>query len=271
MKAIVLSDNIAANGLSGEWGLSIYIEYGEKKILLDTGASGLFSKNAEKLGVRLKDVDYGVLSHAHYDHANGMKTFFAENSKASFYLREGCGEDCYFKKWVFHKYIGIPRRILSEYADRLVFAQGVYELEKGIYLVPHTVPGLDRLGKRENMYRRKPGGWYPDDFSHEQSLVLETGLGLIILNSCSHGGAANIIQEVSDAFPGKKVYGIIGGFHLYNKSEAEVRLLSHKIKQTGAQYVCTGHCTKEKAYGILKEELRESLHQLHVNMVMEFE
>ena len=38
MKAIVLSDNITANGLSGEWGLSIYIEYGEKKILLDTGA-----------------------------------------------------------------------------------------------------------------------------------------------------------------------------------------------------------------------------------------
>ena len=39
MKATVLVDNISCNELAGEWGLSIYIEYGDKKILLDTGAS----------------------------------------------------------------------------------------------------------------------------------------------------------------------------------------------------------------------------------------
>ncbi len=45
MKATVLSDNIPAENLGCEWGLSIFIEYHGKHILLDAGASGLFLKN----------------------------------------------------------------------------------------------------------------------------------------------------------------------------------------------------------------------------------
>lgn len=44
MKATVLADNIGEGPLAGEWGLSIYIEYENKKILLDTGASALLRK-----------------------------------------------------------------------------------------------------------------------------------------------------------------------------------------------------------------------------------
>lgn len=73
MKATVVVDNRGNGILSGEWGLCIYIEYGEKHILLDTGASDLFVQNAEKLGLDLTAVDAAVLSHAHYDHANGME------------------------------------------------------------------------------------------------------------------------------------------------------------------------------------------------------
>ena len=49
MLATILIDNIACGELKGEWGLSIYIEYNGKNILLDTGASDLFAKNAQKL------------------------------------------------------------------------------------------------------------------------------------------------------------------------------------------------------------------------------
>ena len=94
MKATVVVDNIKNNEIPGEWGLCISIEYEDKKILLDTGASTLFSKNAEKLGISLRDVDAAVLSHAHYDHANGMEEFFKINNKAKFYLRDGCAENC---------------------------------------------------------------------------------------------------------------------------------------------------------------------------------
>ena len=245
MKATVVVDNIKSADIPGEWGLCIYIEYAGRKILLDTGASDLFVSNAAKLGLPLEDVDMAVLSHAHYDHANGMKAFFEKNSEAPFYLRESAAPDCYFKKWFIRKYIGI-------------------------WLIPHKTPGLEAVGRREKMYRKRPDGWYPDDFAHEQSLVLDTAEGLVIFNSCSHGGAANIISEVAGSFPGRNVHAIIGGFHLYNKSEGEVRDLGRKIKETGIKYVCTGHCTGESAYGILEQELGDILHQLHTGLVMEF-
>jgi 7,8-dihydropterin-6-yl-methyl-4-(beta-D-ribofuranosyl)aminobenzene 5'-phosphate synthase len=141
---------------------------------------------------------------------------------------------------------------------------GDYKIMDGVYLLPHKTKGLDSIGKRELMFRKTPRGWVPDDFSHEQSLVLDTDKGLVILNSCSHGGAGNIINEVKETFPGKKVYGLIGGLHLFNKSEAEIREVAGKIRETGIEYVCTGHCTKDRAFHILKDELGDMIEQMKV-------
>lgn len=270
MRATVVVDNRKNGDIQGEWGLCIYIEYEDQKILLDVGASNLFARNAEKLGISLKEVDMAVLSHAHYDHANGMEAFFQNNDKAKFYLRETCGENCYFKKWFITKYIGIPKHILEKYPDRIIFAKGDTKLCEGIYLIPHKTEGLSEIGKREKMYQHRDRKWYPDDFSHEQSLVFETQKGLVIFNSCSHGGAVNIINEVAATFPDKKVYALIGGFHLFNKPVSEVQALGKKIRETGIAYVCTGHCTGGKAYAALQEELGDKLHQLQVGLVMEF-
>lgn len=270
MKATVLVDNIPMNDVSGEWGLSIYIEYNDKRILLDTGASDLYLENAQKLSVDITKVDYGVLSHGHYDHSNGMRSFFENNKKASFYLQDACRENCYFKKWFLSRYIGIPKNILEDYPDRVTFVSGKYQLDEGIFILSHSTEGLSKIGRQEMMYQKKNGRWYPDDFSHEQSLVFKTDKGLVIFNSCSHGGAANIIREVADAFPDDNVYALIGGFHLFRRPEKDIRNLAKDIKETGIEYVCTGHCTKERAFGILKQELGDSLHQLHVGMVMEF-
>lgn len=63
--------------------------------------------------------------------------------------------------------------------------------------------------------------------------MLDTDKGLVIINCCSHGGVANIIQETMTTFPDKKVYGLIGGFHLFNKSESEIRQVAEKNKCTG--------------------------------------
>lgn len=269
-KLTVIVDNISADGIRGEWGLSILAEYEGKKILADVGASDLFAENMKKLGFEVGEVDLATLSHAHYDHANGMERFFLENKTAPFYLREGAAENCYFKKFIFTKYIGIPRKILTKYADRILFARGDFEVCKGVYLIPHKTPGLDRIGKREMMYQKQGGKYIPDDFSHEQSLVLDTEKGLVIINCCSHGGAVNIINEVKETFPQKRVYGLIGGFHLFNKREHEVREVAKRIQETGIQYVCTGHCTGDRAYKIMKEELGDVLKQLKVGLVMEF-
>lgn len=281
MRATVLVDNIKGCGLKGEWGLCVYIEYEDKVVLLDTGASDLFVRNAKKLGLDLEKVDFAVLSHAHFDHADGMRPFFEINKKAPFYLQKGTEENCYEKIWLYRKYIGIPRGILREAGERIRFTEGKFQICPGVWLLPHTTPGLEAVGRRNHMYLRSSenggeetdrGGrkWRPDDFSHEQSLVFDTEDGLVIFNSCSHGGADNIINEVKAAFPGEKIKAIIGGFHLYTRKADEVRELARSIKDTGIQQVYTGHCTGDKAFEVLKDELGEMVHQLSCGLVIEF-
>lgn len=147
---------------------------------------------------------------------------------------------------------------------------GEYKLCDGAYLIPHSTEGLECIGRRENMYRKTECGLVPDDFSHEQSLVLDTDKGLVIINSCSHGGAVNIINETRAAFPTKPIYGLIGGFHLFNKSEKEIREVAKSILGTGIDFVCTGHCTKDRAYKIMKEEMGDKLCMLKTGLVLEF-
>lgn len=269
-KLTVIVDNIPMNDIKGEWGLSILCEHNDKKILADVGASELFATNLEKLGFDIKDIDYATLSHAHYDHSNGMPRFFKENEKASFYLRKEVSDNCYFKKLFVKKYIGIPKNVLLEFSNRCIMIDGDYKLFDGAYLIGHKTDNLSKIGRRESMYVKTPSGFKPDDFSHEQSLVLDTSKGLVIINCCSHGGAANIIKEISKTFPDKKVYGLIGGFHLFNKSAKEINRLADDINKTGIEFVCTGHCTKDRAYGILKEKLGDKLQMLHVGLEMEF-
>ena len=127
-KMTVIVDNTPYNGISGEWGFSILVEHDGRNILVDTGASDLFVENLKALGKKITDVDYGVLSHAHYDHANGIPRFFMENKKAKFYLRETTTENCYAKKFIFRKYIGIPKNMTKNYADRLEYVSGDYIL-----------------------------------------------------------------------------------------------------------------------------------------------
>ena len=56
----------------------------------------------------------------------------------------------------------------------------------------------------------------------------------------------------------------VGGIHLFNKTEEEIRELAGKIRETGIEYICTGHCTKDRAFNILKEELGDIAAQIKV-------
>ena len=270
MKATVLVDNISHDNIIGEWGLSIFIEYQDKKILLDTGASGLFLRNAEKLGIDMKAVDFGVLSHAHYDHANGMEDFFYQNLKAKFYLREGSKENSYHKVWIFNKYIGIKKHTLKKFSNRIEYVTGDYEIASGIYLIPHKHVDLSPIGKKNKMYLREDGKWKADDFAHEQSLVFRTEKGLVIFNSCSHGGADQIIREVADTFSGEKIQALIGGFHTFQYTKPEVQALSERIRMTGIEQIYTGHCTGKGSLYTLQEEWGSKVQGLHAGLVMEF-
>ena len=270
MKATVLVDNISANGVCGEWGLCVYIEYNGKNILLDAGSSELFLDNAKKLGVDLKKVDYGVLSHAHYDHANGIPAFLDMNKKARFYISKNCETNCFNFVKVRHHYIGVPKNLLTDYKKRLVPVDGITELSQGVWVVPHSTKGLEAVGEKSRMYKRYGRNYIPDDFSHEQSLVFETENGLVIFNSCSHSGPEVIVDEVKKAFPKKKIAAYIGGLHLFRRSNEDVIEVADKIKKTGIKKIYTGHCTGDRPYNILKEQLGNKVEHLESGLVMVF-
>ena len=250
MLATILVDNIDGAGLCGEWGLCVYIEHGGHVILLDAGASGLFLRNAEALGKDIRRVEYGVLSHAHYDHADGMAVFFRANEQASFFLRVGAKENCF-----------------GYHGESLDY--GLYELYPGAYLLGHTTPGLSSVGRRAGLYTKQGFIRRYDDFSHEQTLVLEENGVLAVFSSCSHAGVENILREVRQAFPQKPIRALIGGFHLYETPPEEVRRLGTALRADGTEAVVTGHCTGQAAYELLRETLGETVTQMHTGLLIE--
>ena len=82
-----------------------------------------------------------------------------------------------------------------------------------------------------------------------------TEQGLVIFNSCSHGGTKNIIGEVQKVFPSKNVYAFLGGLHMKGDSFTgdEIIEVAEYLKKAGVQYLYTGHCTGERALQILKK------------------
>lgn len=269
LTATVLIDNIPADGLTGEWGLAFHIAYRGRNLLLDAGGSGAFADNADALGIDLSTVEYAALSHAHSDHSDGMTAFFGRNSAAPLLLRQGTAEDCCSQEPDGVEYIGIRPGMLAEYAHRIRFVSGNYEVCPGATLVPHTTPGLERIGAHARLFRLVDGELVPDDFSHEQSLVLETEKGLVIFSSCSHGGADNILREIADAFPGRQICALIGGFHLFESTRAEVMDFARRVRDTGIRTLITGHCTGQEAYDLLKEQLGDRISQLKTGFVLE--
>ena len=259
--------------LFGEWGLSVYVEFEGKRYLLDTGASHLFAKNAGVMGVDLSKVDIGILSHAHYDHANGMARFFALNKTAPFYLRKGVAENCYhahklFGRLTYHEYIGIHKGWLKRFADRIRYAEGDMQIAPNVYLVPHKTAGLESIGERAHLSVKENGTYRYDSFDHEQSLVFDTPQGLFIMNSCSHAGADNIVKEIEATFPGKRIYAMLGGFHLFRYRDEVVRAFAERLRELDVQKIYTGHCTGNRAYEILRGVLGDRVQQMRCGMVL---
>lgn len=278
MKVKVLVENSNCEGFGSEHGLSILVLHHGKEYLIDTGASGLYSENAKKMGVDLAGTDVAFLSHAHYDHSGGYKEFFKINKKATVYLQEAARYK-YFYKIVgpVKKYIGIPKGILEEYRERFSLVDGYLSLEDGVYVLPHTTKGLEERGKHAHMYSVKENQTLVDDFSHEQTVVFEDGEELVLFNSCSHGGVENIIEEVKERFPDKKIKAFFGGFHMMGAlgtntcsfTKEQVQKVAARIKDSSEAVFYSGHCTGTVAYEWLEEVMGERLQALHAGLEVE--
>ncbi len=261
MNITVLMENTAPCHLTAEHGLSFHIQHRGHSILLDAGSSGKFADNAQKLGVDLAGVEWAALSHGHYDHADGFRRFFAENQTAPVYLRPAAGKSWFSTSQGAPRFIGIHRDMFPN--PRFVVLDGLFSPMEGAWLVPETVRGGPFANREKTLLEKiGPDQFVPDDFSHEQSLVLESERGLVLFNSCSHGGIVNIVQGVLEQFGGKQVYAVLGGLHLIDPEEAYVNAVADRLAELGVERLYTGHCTSAAAFALLRERLQGRLYAL---------
>lgn len=270
MKATILIDNVGSGELMGEWGFSLHVEFSGRNFLLDTGASDRFLKNAELLGINIGEVDFAILSHAHYDHTNGLAGFLSVNSKAPVFLSPAAEENCYAGLGIFRKYIGMPKGVTGMNSERIRRPEGVAQVCEGVYVVPHSTLGLSKIGRRNHLLVKRGCWCFPDDFSHEQTLVFRTENGLVLMNSCSHAGPDVIIEEVMNVFPGEHISAYVGGLHLFRLSEREVNDVADKLSACRIDHIYTGHCTGEKAFNILQTRFGDRITQFRCGMEITF-
>ena len=262
VKIIGLVENTTEKDeLKSKHGLSLYIETERKKILFDVGPNDLFLKNAEKLGVNIEDIDTVVISHGHVDHCGGLKYFLEKNKKAKIYIRPQATEKHYVKVLGMPFYAGIERELIK--SDRLIFTEDRFRLDDELTLFS-DVRGKFPLPKSDgNLFVKKNGKIVPDDFCHEQNLVIKSGDKRILVCGCAHAGVVNIVERAKEIF-GEYPTAVVGGFHLYEPTKKryesgeyidDVALALEKIGATF--YAC--HCTGEKAVERMKIRLGDKL------------
>ena len=273
MKITVLTENTISKNLSpslaeklkAEHGLSLFIETENRKILFDMGQTNLFLENAKNLNINLKEVDFAVLSHGHYDHGGlpssenvffGISGFLNRNKTAPIFINENAFSDNYNAN---KKYIGLDKNLLEnpDFMQRAIFVSDEKEIAPNIKLfscnkneklVPTNTDGLTQL---------KDGIFFPEDFSHEHYLLIEENSKKILISGCSHKGILNITEWFKPDI-------LIGGFHLKSldtKNQSDIKTLQNLGEKLTSYnttfYTC--HCTGESQFDVLKSVMKEKL------------
>ena len=270
MKWTVLSDNRTNNDqLQTEHGLSILLETEKHRLLLDTGASDVFIRNAEKLwvdasagmkmGIDLSTVDYVFISHGHSDHAGGLKYLMMINNKVQVIVSPDAMSGIFYSKR------GNLHSITAEWPKiddgRLVLIDQTCALAEDIHVIAH-IPQNHPIPKgNQNLYVQDTAGDYiHDDFRHELALYVDG----LLFTGCAHSGLENILA--SCPWP---VHTVVGGFHLLDGLETEEELVALaqrlKAKYSNTQFY-TSHCTGDMVFAILKAVMGEQLHEFNCGM-----
>ena len=251
---VLVENELGREDLRAEHGISIWLETVENKILFDTGASSAFAENADRLGIRIEDADALVLSHAHADHAGGLRTFFERNTHAPVFAGRGITTPRYSVRGDSTRFIGLDTELWAAHRDRIREVVDVARVAPGVGVSvvskrPHPTPSGNR-----HLYRETGAELELDPFEEELFLWVEEPDGIRVVTGCSHSGIANIVEEASTH---GAVRGVLGGFHLKGEEETRVRDLARRLSGVPALY--TGHCTGRAAFDVLHEELGEQV------------
>jgi len=263
LRVTTLSTMLADAGF-GEWGFAALVEADGHRLLVDTGSHpDTVLRNVRELGIDLSDVKEVVLTHHHWDHVRGLITLRREMMKKSssalavvhvamgiFYGRPSKDGDS-------NDMIAI-RKEYEATGGRFVEHDEPSEIFPGAWLsgpVPRKYPERNWSGTGKV---KTPDGLVEDTIPEDQTLVLDTTRGLVVITGCGHAGIVNILTYAHGAFPSSPVYAILGGLHLFPATDAQIDWTADKMKEFGVANLVGAHCTGIEAVFRLRERLNLS-------------
>lgn len=260
IRFVVLSDNRPGKkGLDTEHGLSIHLECPSGRFLLDTGSSGLFAANAEKLGIDLREVDWCLISHGHRDHIGGLTRFLEINRKAKVILSSHIQGSSFFSARGGLHQISVNMDFRKD-SDRFIFIDKNREIGN-IHIYSDLQNGSPAPKGNHCLSVQGPDGKIvPDPFLHELAFVIDG----VLFTGCAHSGLLNILGSLKE-----QVKVCIGGFHLPDtadgleyESDDELRGIAEKILSGYPDTSFhTGHCTGDHSFDVLYDSFQGRLHQ----------
>jgi len=214
---IVYDNNPYDPRLRSDWGFSCVVNFPEGGILFDTGGDGrILLENMQKLGINPREIQRVLVSHIHGDHIGGLPEFLWQNNKVKVYLPAS-----------------FPARLKEEIRNRGATLEEVHR-PKEIF------PGVFTTGELDGGIK-------------EQSLVMRSPQGLVVITGCAHPGIVEIVRQAKEIASGK-VHLVLGGFHLGGASSSSIERIVRSLLNLGVDKVAPCHCSGEQAREIFKKK-----------------
>ncbi len=273
MKITLLVENHAKNeSLKAEHGLSYFIEYGEERILFDTGQSDLLVHNAKQLGIDLTTTTKVVLSHGHYDHTDGLASLGELLSpNVTVYVHPKFDIERYSIKDPAHpKYIGISkdaRNVITRL--NLVSVTETMQLVGALWL-SGEIPRHTNYEDTGGPFFLDSKGMIPDPIIDDMALWFTSDSGLVVLLGCAHAGIINTLDYAITKTGVHTIHAIIGGFHLVNANSERIDKTIIALNKAQATILSACHCTGENACNRMQAEFPTSFHPCGAGSIFEF-
>jgi 7,8-dihydropterin-6-yl-methyl-4-(beta-D-ribofuranosyl)aminobenzene 5'-phosphate synthase len=253
MKLTVLVDNntLIDRYFLAEPGISLYIEQGGKRILLDVGYSDVFIKNAQKMNIDLRTLDYVVLSHGHLDHTWGLDPLVRLYTESDI---EGIPHKrpavLAHPLAFFSKIVGDGNEIGSLISQDKLSKHFAIKLSKDPIWLTERVLFLGQIERKNDFEGKKPigsimkpGGEEPDYLYDDTALVYKSPQGLVIITGCSHSGICNIVEQAKKLCKEERIIDIIGGLHLLDPLKEQLQGTLEYMKKLNPKQMHACHCT----------------------------
>lgn len=272
MRIVTLLENtVEQKDLQNKRGLCLYIETGQHKILFDLGPDDTFLKNAKQCDVDVKAVDTVVISHGHSDHGGGLGAFLQMNRTAQIYVRPDAFVPHYNKVMRMPLFCGLDPKYKK--SSQVVFTTQHYVIDKELTLFSNVegnklVPTINSTLLMQQGKQR-----VPDDFGHEQSLLIQENGKIVLIGGCAHRGIINIMKQATFV-SGKHLDVVVSGFHLsdWATHKLESADFLDKLAYNLQKYSCayfTCHCTGQSGYVYLAHKMGDQLHALSTGSILE--